>query len=469
MSLADQKASSTVANPLERLGLDRKTSRVLVVGLGKTGYSIARFLAARGIPFAVADSREKPPNLAELRETLPDAGVFLGGFRGEAFSAATHLIVSPGVALDVPEIATAVLRGVRALGDLDLFACVAKAPIVAITGANGKSTVTTLLGLMAEADGKKVKVGGNLGTPMLDLLDGEAGLYVLELSSFQLERSDLLEPAAATVLNISPDHMDRYPDIQAYADAKARIFKGDGVRVLNLDDPMVAAMADAGRCVWFGVEGQVASEENSSANHYSLSRIDGEEWLIRRGEPLLKSSEVRIQGRHNIANALAAVALGDAVGLSAESMVATLKKFPGLDHRMQWVVEFDGVAWINDSKATNVGACMAALAGLDRPAVLIAGGDGKGADFNLLRPVVAEKVRAAVLMGKDAPLLEDALRDVIPLVRVETMKQAVQAARMLAQPGDAVLLAPACASLDQYKDYQERGRMFADAARGLKP
>lgn len=460
MSLADQTPAA--ANPLERLGLDRKTSRVLVVGLGKTGYSIARFLAARGIPFAVADTREKPPNLAELRETLPDAGVFLGGFRGEAFSAATHLIVSPGVALEVPEIAAAVRRGARALGDLDLFACVARAPIVAITGANGKSTVTTLLGLMAEADGRKVKVGGNLGTPMLDLLDDEAELYVLELSSFQLERSELLEPAAATVLNISPDHMDRYPDLQAYADAKARIFKGDGVRVLNRDDPMVAAMADAGRCVWFGVEGQTGVD-------YGVSLIDGEERLIRQGEPLLKSSEVRIQGRHNIANALAAVALGDAVGLSPESMVATLKQFPGLDHRMQWVAEFDGVAWINDSKATNVGACMAALAGLDRPTVLIAGGDGKGADFNLLRPVVAERVRAAVLMGKDAPLLEEALRDVIPLVRVENMKQAVQAARDLAQPGDAVLLAPACASLDQYKDYQERGRMFAEAARSLKP
>lgn len=481
MSLADQ-TPATVANPLERLGLDRKTTRVLVVGLGKTGYSIARFLAARGIPFAVADTREQPPNLAELRETLPDAGVFLGGFRSEAFSAATHLIVSPGVALDVPEIAAAVRRGARALGDLDLFACVARAPIVAITGANGKSTVTTLLGLMAEADGKKVKVGGNLGTPMLDLLDDEAELYVLELSSFQLERSGLLEPAAATVLNISPDHMDRYPDLQAYADAKARIFKGDGVRVLNRDDPMVAAMADAGRCVWFGVEKQVVSGEWSvvseesaftnhsplTTNHYSVSLIDGEEWLIRQGEPLLKSCEVRIQGRHNIANALAAAALGDAVGLSPESMVATLKQFPGLDHRMQWVAEFDGVAWINDSKATNVGACMAALAGLDRPAVLIAGGDGKGADFNLLRSVVAEKVRAAVLMGKDAPLLEEALRDVIPLVRVENMKQAVQAARDLAQPGDAVLLAPACASLDQYKDYQERGRMFAEAARSLK-
>jgi UDP-N-acetylmuramoylalanine--D-glutamate ligase len=455
-------ARSHIGNPLERLGLNRTTSRVLIVGLGKTGYSIARFLGTQGIQFAVADSRERPPHLAELRETLPDAGVFLGGFQAEAFKAATHLIVSPGVPLDVPEIGAAARRGVPVLGDLDLFACMARAPVVAITGANGKSTVTTLVGLMAEADGKKVRVGGNLGTPMLDLLDDEAELYVLELSSFQLERSSLLEPAAATVLNISPDHMDRYPDLQAYADAKRRIFNGDGLSVLNRDDAMVAAMAEPSRrCVWFGLHGTDVD--------YGVSLVEGEEWLVCRGQPLMKAGEVRIQGRHNIANALAAVALGEAVGLARTAMIAALRQFAGLDHRMQWVAEFDGVTWVNDSKATNVGACMAALAGLDRKAVLIAGGDGKGADFNVLRPVVAEKVRAAVLMGKDAPLLEAALRDVVATVRVENMREAVQAARDLARPGDTVLLAPACASLDQYQDYQERGRIFAEAVWSLKP
>jgi UDP-N-acetylmuramoylalanine--D-glutamate ligase len=480
MSVADPKTYSCVADPLEKLGLDRVSSRVLIVGLGKTGYSVARFLADRGIEFAVADSREKPPYLTELRETLPDAGVFLGGFQGAAFSAATHLIVSPGVPLDVPEILAAACRGVPVLGDLDLFACVARAPVVAITGANGKSTVTTLVGLMAEADGRKVRVGGNLGTPMLDLLDDEAELYVLELSSFQLERSSLLEPAAATVLNISPDHLDRYSDLQAYADAKRRIFKGDGVRVLNRDDPLVRAMADSSRrCVWFGLEqrsavsgqrsGKSTDNRPLTTDHcYGLDLIEGEEWLMCRGRPLMKSGEVRLQGRHNIANALAAAALGEAVGLSHGAMADALRKFAGLDHRMQWVAEIDGVTWINDSKATNVGACMAALAGLDRKAVLIAGGDGKGADFNVLRPVVAEKVRAAVLMGKDAPLLDEALRDLVSTVRVENMRQAVEAARTLAQPGDAVLLAPACASLDQYKDYQERGRMFAEAVRSSK-
>ena len=447
-------------NPLARLELKASTSRALVVGLGKTGYSIARCLARHGISFAVADTRETPPLLAEFQEHLPDAALFLGAFQADAFEAATHLIVSPGVSLDEPAIAAAARRGIPVLGDLDLFACLAKAPVAAITGANGKSTVTTLLGLMAEADGRKVRVGGNLGTPMLDLLDDEAELYVLELSSFQLERSELLEPIAATVLNISPDHMDRYPDLQAYADAKRRIFKGDGLCVLNRDDPRVAAMAEPSRrCAWFSLTDTKAE--------YGLKRVAGEEWLACCGQVLIQSNEIRIQGRHNIANALAAVALGDAVGLARTAMISELKRFGGLDHRMQWVAEIDGVAWINDSKATNVGACMAALAGLDSKAVLIAGGDGKGADFNLLRPVVAEKVRAAVLMGKDAPLLEAALKDLIPLARVENMRQAVPAARALAQPGDTVLLAPACASLDQYKDYQERGRMFAEAVRGL--
>ncbi|WP_240342329.1 UDP-N-acetylmuramoyl-L-alanine--D-glutamate ligase [Methylococcus sp. EFPC2] len=447
-------------HPLSRLGF-RPDSRVLVVGLGKTGLSVARFLAGQGIAVAVADSRERPPALAELRECLPDIAIFLGGFDAVAFAAATHLVVSPGVALDNPAVAAARQAGVPVLGDLDLFACMAQAPVVAITGANGKSTVTSLAGLMAEADGRRVRVGGNLGTPMLDLLDEQADLYVLELSSFQLERSVLLEPAAATVLNISPDHMDRYASIEAYAEAKRRIFRGQGVMVLNADDPLVAAMAEDGRRqAWFGLgEGE--------QHDCSPLTVAGEEWLMYRGEPVLRTRELRIKGRHNLANALAAVALADAVGISHASMAHALRAFPGLDHRMQWVADIAGVSYINDSKATNVGACMAALEGLDGQAVLIAGGDGKGADFSVLRPVVARKVRAAVLIGRDAPLLEQALKDVVPTVRVDTLKQAVPAARSQARTGDTVLLAPACASLDQFTDYQERGRVFADAVKEL--
>jgi UDP-N-acetylmuramoylalanine--D-glutamate ligase len=445
---------------LGQLGLT-PASRVLVVGLGKTGLSICRFLASRGFRLAVADSREKPPGLAELRELLPDVAVFLGGFDAAAFARATHLIVSPGVSLETPAVRQALKSGVAVFGDLDLFACVAQAPVLGITGANGKSTVTTLLGLMAKADGRKVKVGGNLGEPMLDLLGAEAELYVLELSSFQLERSSLLEAAAATVLNISPDHLDRYADMHAYAQAKRRIFRGQGLMVLNADDPAVAAMAEAGRqCVYFSVKPGAQAD-------YGLRVEGGEEWLMAKGKPLMRVSEVRIKGRHNLANALAATALAEAADLAPAAVVQALREFAGLDHRMQWVADVDGVAYINDSKATNVGATLAALEGVSEPVVLIAGGDGKGADFSVLAPAAKEKLRAAVLMGRDAPLLEQALTGATRLMRVDNMRQAVAAARQLAQPGDVVLLAPACASLDQYKDYQERGRIFAEVVRGL--
>ncbi len=450
----------STAQLLCRLGFDR-SSRVLVVGLGATGLSVARFLSNKGIQLAVADTREKPPGLAELRELLPDVAVFLGGFDAVAFERATHLVVSPGIALETPMVQQAIRSGIPVFGDLDLFASVAGAPVIGITGSNGKSTVTTLLGLMAEADNRKVKVGGNLGTPMLDLLDEDAELYVLELSSFQLERSNQLEAKAATVLNISPDHMDRYPSLQDYADAKNRIFKGQGLMVLNADDPMVGTMAkDGRRCVQFSLK-------KTSNAEYRLATIDGEDWMVRENQLIMPVSELRIKGRHNTANALAAIALGDAAGLSEVAMVRAMREFSGLDHRMQWVADVGGVSFINDSKATNVGACIAALEGLSDPAILIAGGDGKGADFSQLVGVVAGKVRAVVLMGRDAPLLEQALSPVVATIHVANMKQAVVAAHKLAKQGDIVLLAPACASLDQYKDYQERGRLFAEAVRSM--
>jgi UDP-N-acetylmuramoylalanine--D-glutamate ligase len=455
-------ASTSVApdlSALKGLSLDEK-SAALIVGLGKTGYSIARFMAAQGIRFAVTDTREVPPFINELREEFPDAAVFLGGFQRSSFEAATHLIVSPGVSLNEPLIQLAARRGIPVIGDLDLFANMVRAPVLAITGSNGKSTVTTLVGLMAEADGRKTRVGGNLGTPMLDLLDDEVELYVLELSSFQLESSHVLAPIAATVLNITPDHMDRYADLQAYAEAKRRIFNGSGLMVLNRDDPMVADMSLTGRnMVWFGLEGK--------DNDYAVRVLDGEEWLVCHNEPVMPRRDVRLHGRHNLANALAALALGDAAGLSHPAMVDTLKSFAGLDHRAQWVGDHGGVTWINDSKATNVGACMAALAGMEQPVVLIAGGDGKGADFSVLRPVVKEKVKALVLMGRDAPLMQSALEDLVTTVCVANMAEAVNAASALATQGDAVLLAPACASLDQYKDYQERGRVFGEEVRRL--
>ena len=452
----------TANTGLTALGLDA-SARVLIVGAGKTGLSVARFLRRHGIEPAVADSRENPPGLAELRETLPDVAVFLGGFDQGAFLAATHLVVSPGVALEEPALQRALGAGVPVLGDLDLFAATVQAPVIAITGANGKSTVTTLVGLMAQADGRKVRVGGNLGTPMLDLLDAEAELYVLELSSFQLERAGALRCRAATVLNISPDHLDRYPDLQAYVAVKQRIFAHAEIGVLNADDPLVAAMAaPVGERRWFSLKDDASAE-------FAPQWVEGAEWLAIRGKPLLPVADVRLQGRHNLANALAAMALADAAGILPEAIAVALRQFRGLDHRMQFVAEIGGVMWVNDSKATNVGACIAALQGLPGKAVLIAGGDGKGADFSMLAEVASEKVRAAVLMGRDAHFLEQVLGPVVTTVRVPNMKQAVEVARRLAEAGDTVLLAPACASLDQYRDYQERGRVFVEAVKGLLP
>lgn len=447
---------------LQTLGLLEPGARVAVVGLGKTGLSAARFLFRQGIGCAVVDSREKPPGLAELRSEMPGMAVFLGGFHSTALNVATHLLVSPGVALEEPAIRAALRGGARLLSDIDLFACMAQASVVGITGANGKSTVTTLLGEMARAAGRKAGVGGNLGTPALDLLSEDADLYVLELSSFQLERTTQLQCAAATVLNVSPDHLDRYPDIEAYADAKRRIFRGEGVMVLNADDPLVVGMAEPERrCVTFGLG------DAPLPDFHLLQREDGD-WLARKGVPLLPAAELRLQGRHNLANALAALALGEAVDLPFEAMLTALRTFRGLEHRMQWVADTGGIAWIDDSKATNIGACQAALEGLSGKAVLIAGGDGKGADFSPLVPAVARRARAAVLMGRDAPLLEQALHGVTQTVRVANMREAVQAARELAQPGDTVLLSPACASWDQYEDYRHRGRTFAEEVGRLK-
>jgi UDP-N-acetylmuramoylalanine--D-glutamate ligase len=455
----DSRAGQYIEKLSDRLGLGEH-SAVLIVGLGKTGYSIARFLSSQSIHFAVTDTRDAPPFLQEFREGFPDAAVFMGGFNATAFEAATHLVVSPGVPLDHPLIQSTRARGVPVVGDLDLFAAVVDVPVLAVTGANGKSTVTTLLGLMANADGRQARAGGNLGTPMLDLIDETIEMYVLELSSFQLESSHLLEPLVATVLNISPDHMDRYPDLEAYALAKERIFHGEGVMVLNRDDSRVAAMAKPGRQVaWFGLD--------SAGMDYDLRLHAGEEWIFAQGQPVMPRSRVKLHGRHNIANVLASLAMGDAAGLSRAAMIDAIAEFAGLPHRTEWVAEVNGVTWINDSKATNVGACIAALNGMDRPVILIAGGDGKGADFRVLREAVGQKVKALVLLGRDAPLLKEALGDLVHTVMAVNLPKAVQTSAQLAAPGDVVMLAPACASLDQFKDYQERGRIFQEEVRKL--
>lgn len=440
-----------------RFALDSRLAKVLIIGLGATGFSVARFLHDLGIRFAVVDSRDKPPLIDRLVEEMPDVPVFTGGFDQAALDVATHLVVSPGVSLNESAIHRASVAGVRIISDIDLFACVTDKPVVAITGSNGKSTVTTMLGAMARAAGVKTVIGGNLGTPALELLREDAELYVLELSSFQLERTSGLNAWAATVLNISPDHLDRHRSIDGYAAEKQRIFRGDGVMVLNADDTIVMNMREKDRdTLTFSI--------NRRADFW-LDQASGQ--LMQGERKLLSRRELPLEGKHNIANALAALALGTAIGLEREAMCRALKAFKGLDHRMQKVAEINGVWWVNDSKATNVGACVAALQGCEATVVLIAGGDAKGADMTELIPAVREKTRAVVLMGKDARLIEAALAAYVPVHFADTMKEAVHIAEALAEPGDIVLLSPACASLDQYKNYMERGDKFVAAVREM--
>lgn len=444
---------------LTNFGLDPAVSKVLIVGAGDTGVSAARFFSDQGFEFAVVDSRDKPPMLAHLQAMLPDIAVFTGGFDEAAFNVATHLVISPGVSLQERSVVRATARGIKIVGDIDLMASCVTAPIVAITGSNGKSTVTTMLGDMARAAGKRVAVGGNLGRPALDLLRSEADLYVLELSSFQLERTSRLNAAAATVLNISPDHLDRHGDLAGYVREKQKIFNGDGVMVLNVDDPLVRPMAVAGRAV-------MTFSVNSQAD-FHLGSVDGDACLLHHGKRLLALRELPLEGRHNAANALAALALGTAVGLDEAAMIAALKQFRGLAHRMQPVAERNGVVWIDDSKATNVGACAAALQGYRDKVVLIAGGDAKGADMHELAPVIAAKAKGLILMGKDAVLIEQAVGGSVPVYHADDVAAAVKIAANITHPGDTVLLSPACASLDQYRSYKERGEKFAAAVMEL--
>jgi len=451
--------AAVIKKLISRFALDSRRAKVLVVGLGVTGLSVAKYLSKFGFNFAVVDSRDNPPSLKEFIEQMPDVPVFTGKFNEEAFQVATHLMISPGVALTEPAIAQAVANGSVIVSDIDLFACSTKAPIVAITGSNGKSTVTTMLGEMARTAGKLVGVGGNLGTAALELLETPADLFVLELSSFQLERTTALNAAAATVLNISADHLDRHQNVNEYAGAKQRIFDGNGVMVINADDEQVKAMRRKGRRIYtFSIK---------EAADFTLAKIEGTECLVYGGKKLMTLPELPLEGRHNAANALAALALGVAVGLNPDRMCDALRGFKGLPHRMQRVAKIKDITWINDSKATNIGACVAALQGCDRKVILLAGGDAKGADMGELRPAVQEKVKCLVLMGKDADLIEQALSSSVPVYRAQNMQEAVRIASSLAQSGDAVLLSPACASLDQYKNYQERGEKFTKAVMEL--
>ncbi len=465
------------------LSSELNSEPTLVIGLGKTGLSCVRFLVANGVPVAVTDSRVNPPCLDEFRNEfgkgLDPVACSVGGFDGELFEWAKHLVVSPGVAINEPMINVAREHGAEIIGDVELFARCVKAPVVAITGSNGKSTVTMLVSEMAKSAGKNVLVGGNIGTPVLDLLsESTPDIYVLELSSFQLETTASLDAAVSVVLNVSPDHMDRYRDLEHYSSSKQRIYGvrdglidglqegvddgGHGMMVVNRDDAIVMNMLEKNRdFVSFGLD------EPTGKNFGRIS-FQGELWLARGSERLLPVNELRLTGEHNQANALAALALGEQVGLPVIAMLNALRNFAGLPHRTQWVANIDDVDWYNDSKGTNVGATVAAIRGFPQPVVLIAGGQSKGADFTSLREVAKGKVRAVVLFGEDALRIESVLADVVPVTCVGDMESAVSKAHSLSQSGDVVLLSPACASFDMYAGFEARGDAFISAVHDLK-
>jgi UDP-N-acetylmuramoylalanine--D-glutamate ligase len=433
----------------------------VIAGIGLTGLSCARYLHAHGWRLAATDTRAAPPQLPELARLDATIPVRLGGLDPALLEDALCVVVSPGLPLAGAFFDAARRRGLEIVGDIELFARAAQAPVVGITGTNGKSTVTTLLARMAQRAGLKVRAGGNLGPPALELLDASAELYVLELSSYQLETARTLHCRAATVLNVTPDHLDRYPSLASYAAAKARIFARCDTAVINLDDPLVAAMPHAApRTLGFSLRASVGAD-------YALAMHAQQWWLMHAAEPLLPVAQLKIRGAHNAANALAALALGDALNLPRAAMLAELTEFAGLPHRSQWVAAVNGVTYIDDSKGTNVGATLAAVAGMPGPLVMIAGGEGKNQDFSPLAAAFRGKVRHSVLIGRDAPRLARALAGVCTLEICTTLPQAVQAAAHAAHPGDTVLLSPACASLDMFSDYAQRGRVFAQAVQEL--
>jgi UDP-N-acetylmuramoylalanine--D-glutamate ligase len=436
--------------------------RVLVLGLGDSGLSAARWVQRQGGTAKVADTRADPPRVAEF------AGELRTGPFSEALLEGVELLcVSPGLALKEPVVQAAIARGIPVVGDIELFAWHVRAEavsrVLAVTGTNGKSTVSALTGHLLRAAGIDCEVAGNIGPAALEALMRRRtapAAWVLELSSYQLETTWSLAPDAATVLNLSEDHLDRYAGMAHYAAAKARVFQGDGVQVLNRDDVRSIALGLAGReQVSFGLGATVAEGD--------WGVVGG---VLREGAlPVLPVAELQIHGAHNVANALAACALARSLGVSREALAQGLRSFKGLPHRLQLVVERRGVAWYDDSKGTNVGAAVAALAGLGRPALLIAGGEGKGQDFAPLAASVAKHARHVLLIGRDAPLIERALAaSGVPCEHHATLEEAVVRAAQLAQPGDAVLLSPACASFDMFRDYRHRGEVFVAAVRSLE-
>jgi UDP-N-acetylmuramoylalanine--D-glutamate ligase len=463
-------------NDTEITMMNLTNKSILVLGLGETGLSLVRWLSAQGAQVRAADSRNFPPAIDELRTQFPNVEFNCGVFRSELLHDINLVAISPGIPLNNQFVALAATRGIPIVGDIELFAQSLpqdrRPKVIAITGANGKSTVTSMVGAMCRAAGLDTEVAGNISPAVLDVLLQRKGqhpdIWVLELSSFQLETTSSLSADAATVLNISEDHLDRYSDINGYIAAKARIFRNDGqpsVQVLNRDDEYSASMALSGRILnTFGLNTPPPTDYD-----WGIDNSDDGIWLMHGRQRVINANELQVTGLHNVANALAALALCHAVGLPLTPLLNGLRTFTGLPHRVQPIAEINDIVYYDDSKGTNVGATIAALQGLGRPAVLIAGGEGKGQDFAPLYPVVMQHARAVVLIGRDADKIAAVLQNCgVPVIHANDMADAVYQSTSLAQPGDAVLLSPACASFDMFRNYSHRADVFIAAVRALQ-
>jgi UDP-N-acetylmuramoylalanine--D-glutamate ligase len=437
--------------------------QALVIGMGQTGASCIPYLLSRGYSVTALDSRLNPPYSKKIQSDYPQVKTVHGVFDKAVINKADMIVVSPGVSLKEPAIADAISQGKDIVGDIELFAREVKVPVVAITGSNGKSTVTTLVGLICQANKMNVEIAGNIGVPVLSLLNKkDIDIFVLELSSFQLETTKSLNALASTVLNISPDHMDRYENEEEYINAKARIFQGDGVMVLNHDDANVRAMAVKDRKVfWYGLG------EPESHMMFGIITYMGERWVSRGQNRLFPVSEIALVGEHNLVNVLAALVIATVAGVPTEIARDVVKEFKGLPHRTEVVAECNDVIWINDSKGTNVGSTTAALSGVRRPVILIAGGEGKGADFSPLAIAIKKYAKAVILLGRDAELIAQTISEEVPVYMVEDIQQAVKKSASISVAGDAVLLSPACASFDMYKNYEQRGDIFRECVHKL--
>ena len=443
--------------------------RVLVLGLGETGLSALRWLRKHGAEVSIADSRLHPPGVDDVLKTYPDIKVHTGPFVLDVLMDCDFIVSSPGVPLAEPALQAAITQGKKVVGDIELFALhrPASAKVIAITGSNGKTTVTTLVGEICKRAGLSTVVAGNIGLPVLDTLEDKApDVYVLELSSFQLETTYSLKVDVATVLNISEDHMDRYDTIEDYAAAKARIYDHATLAVVNRDDPASLGLTKT-EAVSFGLN------EAQNYSDFGLIEVNGT-WLSSGKRKLIPVSDLKIQGQHNVANALAAVALCSNIGIEKSAIIQTLRQFKGLPHRVEWVANINDVDYYDDSKGTNVGATCAAIKGMTKAGkpqkvVLLAGGDGKGQDFSPLLEAVQANARAVVLFGRDAPLIESVLlASELPIYDAIDLREAVAIAHKIASKGDAVLLSPACASFDMFKNYVHRAEVFIDAVKALE-